>query len=86
MVFDETEPVFDESCFQKCDWSEYYPGACEAVPPADAPEVRGQPVLMSCFVDPDHAGCCVARWSLTGVLIFYQQSTYPLVFETAEYC
>ena len=39
MVFDDTEPVFDESCFQKCDWSEYYPGACEAVPP-DAPEVR----------------------------------------------
>ncbi len=22
MVFDDTEPVFDESCFQKCDWSE----------------------------------------------------------------
>jgi hypothetical protein len=51
MVFDETEPVFDESCFQKCDWSEYYPGACEAVPP-DAPEVRGQPVSMTVLLMP----------------------------------
>jgi hypothetical protein len=25
MVFDDTEPVFDESRFQRCDWSEYYP-------------------------------------------------------------
>ena len=40
MVFDETEPVFDESRFQKCDWSEYYPGACEAIPPG-APEGWG---------------------------------------------
>jgi hypothetical protein len=46
MVFDDTEPVFDKSHFQKCDWSEYFPGACEAVLP-DAPKVRGQSVLMS---------------------------------------
>ena len=71
MVFDDIKkPVFDESGrFQKCDWSEYYPGACEAIPP-DAPEVRGQLVLMSCFVDADHAGCCVTRRTHTGVLIF----------------
>jgi hypothetical protein len=56
MVFDETQPLLDESRFHKCDWSEYYPGACEAVPP-DAPEVRGQSVLMSCFVNADHASC-----------------------------
>ena len=73
MVFDETEPVFDESRFQKCDWSEYYPGACEAVPP-DAPEVRGQSVSMSCFVDADHAGCRVTRRSHTGVLIFVNRA------------
>jgi len=68
MVFDDMEPVFDESHFQKCDWSEYFPGACEAVLP-DAPEVRGQSVLMSCFVDADHAGCRVTCRSDTGVLI-----------------
>ncbi|KAI2511614.1 Reverse transcriptase (RNA-dependent DNA polymerase) [Fragilaria crotonensis] len=73
MVFDETEPVFHESWFQKCDWSECYPGACEAVPP-DAPEVRGQSVSMSCFVDADHAGCRVTRRSHTGVLIFVNRA------------
>ena len=75
MVFDETEPVFDESCFQKCDWSKYYPGACEALPP-DAPEIRGgqPPVSMSCFVDADHVSCRVTRWSCTGVLIFINRA------------
>ena len=73
MVFDETEPVFDESRFQKCDWSEYYPGACEAVPP-NAPDVRGQLVSMSCFVDTDHAGCWVTRCSHTSVLIFVNRA------------
>ena len=73
MVFDDTEPMFDESRFQKCDWSEYYPGACEAVPP-DAPEVRGESVSMSCFVDADHAGCRVTRRSHTGVLIFVNRA------------
>ena len=66
--------MFDESCFQKCDWSEYYPGACEAAVPPDAPEVRGQPVSMSCFVDADHAGCRVTRRSHTGVLIFINRA------------
>jgi hypothetical protein len=74
IVFDDTEPVFDQSRFQKCDWSEYNPGACEAIPP-DAPEVRGQEsVSMSCFVDADHAGCRVTRRSHTGVLIFVNQA------------
>jgi hypothetical protein len=73
MVFDETKPLFDESRFQKCDWSEYYPGACEAVPP-DAPEVRGQSVSMSCFVDADHAGCRVTRRLHTDVLIFVNRA------------
>ena len=69
MVFDEMEPLFDESRFQNCDSSKYYPGACEGVPP-DAPEVKGQSVSMSCFVDADFAGCRVTRRLHTGVLIF----------------
>ncbi len=32
MVFDDSEPHFDESRFRCCDWSEYYPGAEEAIP------------------------------------------------------
>ena len=40
LVFDDTVPVFDDSEFTKCDWSEFYPGASEPVPPK-APELRG---------------------------------------------
>jgi hypothetical protein len=53
--------------------AEYYPGACEAVPP-DAPEVRGQSVLMSCFAYADHAGCRVTRRLHTGGLIFVNRA------------
>jgi hypothetical protein len=33
MLFDDTEPEFDERRFKECDWSEYYPNAKEALPP-----------------------------------------------------
>jgi hypothetical protein len=56
MVFDDTEPVFDESHFKVCDWLEFYPDAEEAIP-HNVPEEWGHGVLTSCFVDSDHAGC-----------------------------
>jgi len=59
--------------FQKCDWSEYYPGAQEVIPP-NMPEPRGKEVTMSCYVDADHAGCKVTRRSHTGVLIFVNRA------------
>ena len=40
LVFDDIVPVFDDSEFTKCDWSEFYPGASEPVP-TKAPELRG---------------------------------------------
>jgi len=73
LVFDDTTPYFDESRFTECDWSEYYPGAEEAIPP-NAPEVRGRHITMSCFVDADHAGCRVTRRSHTGVIIFVNRA------------
>ena len=73
MVFDDTEPVFEESRFAKCDWEEFYPGACEVTPP-NAPEVLGKAVVMSCFADADHAGCRATRRSHTGVLIFVNRA------------
>jgi hypothetical protein len=68
MVFDETEPTIDQSRFRVVDWSEFYPGAEEAIP-QDMPEPRGRSVVTSCFVDSDHAGCRLTRQSHTGVII-----------------
>jgi hypothetical protein len=57
--------------FHARDWSQFYPDAQEAIPP-NAPELRGQSVTMSCFVDADHASCRVTRRSHTGILIYVQ--------------
>jgi hypothetical protein len=73
MVFDDTEPEFDERRFKECDWSEYYPDAEEAIPKG-MPTPRGRAVIMSCFVDADHAGCRVTRRSHTGVIIFVNRA------------
>ena len=75
MVFDDTEPIYDDSRFPaaNADWSEFYPEAAEAIPP-NMPEPRGKPVSMSCFVDADHAGCRVTRRSHTGVIIFVNRA------------
>jgi len=52
---DDAQPVFDETQFVKADWSSFYPEASEAIP-LNAPEARGNPVTISCFVDADYAG------------------------------
>ena len=48
---------------------ELYPDANEATP-ANAPDPRGKPVQINCFVDADHAGNVVTRRSQTGILIY----------------
>ena len=74
MVFDDSEPHFDETRFRCCDWSEYYLGAEEAIPD-EMPVARGRSIVMSCFVDADHAkGCRVTRRSHTGVIIFVNRA------------
>jgi len=73
MVFDPTYPKFDESIYNKTDWSSFYPDAKEAIP-ADAPAPRGLPVTMQCFVDANHAGCHVTRRSHTGVIIYVNRA------------
>jgi hypothetical protein len=77
MVFDDSCPEFDDSRFAKCEWAEFYPGACEPVPP-NAPELRGRSITMSCFVDADHAGCRVSRRSHSGVLIYLNRA--PIIW------
>ena len=73
MVFDDSEPVFDEGAFTVCDWSEFYPDAAEAIP-HDVPMEHGNAVVTSGFVDADHAGCKVTRRSHTGVILFVNKA------------
>jgi hypothetical protein len=73
LVFDDSLPHIDEDRFSPCDWTEFYPGAGEPEPPR-APELRGNSVTMSAFVDADHAGCRVTRRSHSGILIFLNRA------------
>ena len=63
MVFDDTIPTFRGERFVRCDRSEFYPEAAEAIP-ENMPMPRGKEVVMSCFVDADHAGCRETRRTL----------------------
>ena len=73
MVFDDSEPIFDENSFAVCDWTEFYPDAEEAIP-HNVPETRGHGVVTSVFVDADHAGCKATRRSHTGVFVFVNKA------------
>ena len=73
IVFDDSEPDFDDYRFKDCDWPEYYPNAAEAIP-KDMPKQCGRAVMCSCFVDADHAGCQVTRRSHTGEIIFVNRA------------
>jgi hypothetical protein len=69
ILLDDSEPMDDESNFYKADWTDFYPDACEVIPP-DAPAPRDYPILISCFADTDHAGNRITRRSHTGIKIF----------------
>jgi hypothetical protein len=77
IVMDDARPLIDESHFIKADWSAFYPDAQEPIP-LNAPEPRGASVLMSCFVDADHAGNRVTRQVHTGIIIFCNRA--PIVW------
>ena len=73
MVFDPTKPEIDDKRFVKADWSNFYRGAKEQLPP-NAPPPRGNSVSTHCFVDADHAGCRVTRRSYTGIILFVNRA------------
>ena len=54
-------------------WTEFYPDATEELPP-NMPTPKGKPVLLTGYVDADHAHDLVTRRSVTGVLL-YMNST-----------
>ena len=55
LIFDPMEPDVGDSGFVECDWSDFYPGASEALPP-NAPKLLGKGVTLRMFVDSNHAG------------------------------
>lgn len=77
IILDDTTPRVDESRFPKVDWKAFYPDAQEAIP-SNAPEPLGKLVVLSCFVDADHAGNKVTRRSHTGIILFCNRA--PIVW------
>ena len=72
LVFDPTEPDFDESAFERKDWtsSEFgHVDGVEEIPP-NMPKPRGVGVIVSARVDADHAADTTTRRSRTGFLVY----------------
>ena len=59
------------------DWSELYPDAEEPIP-TDMPKPRGKHVVITCFVDADHASNRVTRRSHTGMIILVNMA--PIIW------
>ena len=68
IAFDPNLPDIDESAFIPGDWTDFYGDVVEEDPP-HMPEPLGNPVMISCFVDANHAGNKVTRRSHSGVII-----------------
>ena len=73
ICFDGMYPKVDERQFTRYDWEDFYRGAKEAIPP-NMPEARGLDVILTCFVDANHAGNVKDRRSQTGILMFVNRA------------
>jgi hypothetical protein len=73
LMFDCGYPKVDERWFKEYDWFDFYRDAKEAIPP-NMPEARGHSVIITCFVDANHAGNVIDRKSQTGILIFLNKA------------
>ena len=67
--FDPSHPNIDEKRFRKCDWTDFYRDAKEAIP-GNMPKPRGNVMSTHCFVDANHASDTETRRSQTGILLF----------------
>ena len=73
ITYDTRMPDFSPYNISKYDWFRAYPGVTEEMPP-DMPVPRGNKARVSGFFDASHASCLVTRRSVTGVLIFINQT------------
>ena len=78
LAYDSKAPVVDESTFvQGEDRKDFYGDVEEELPPR-IPKPRGSLVIISAFVDADHAGNVVTRRSHTGIIIFVHNA--PIIW------
>jgi hypothetical protein len=77
LIFDESCIDWNESAFETHDWTDFYRGAKELLPP-NAPVPRGNAVQINCFVDANHTGNQLTRRSKTGILIFLNRT--PIIW------
>ncbi len=70
IVLDDKVIRMNESAFEKTDWKESIYGDVEEEIPPRAPKPLGNPVIMTCFVDANHAGEHSTRRSHTGFIIY----------------
>eukprot|EP00804_Cyclotella_cryptica_P022476 CCRYP_015107-RA/>CCRYP_015107-RA protein AED:0.41 eAED:0.41 QI:0/-1/0/1/-1/1/1/0/143 len=69
LIFDPMEPNVGESDFVECDWSNFYPGASEALLP-NTQKPLGKGVTLRMFLDSDHTSDKVGQRSSTSFVIF----------------
>eukprot|EP00978_Attheya_sp_CCMP212_P000994 scaffold2061_cov62-Attheya_sp.AAC.3 len=83
-VFDDKIPTIDENVFAKTDWSDSVYSTETPTAPINTPEALGNPVVISVFVDADHAGNVVTRRSQTGILIYVNNAPIPIIWYTKK--
>jgi hypothetical protein len=81
LVFDECEPLWDESRFVKCDWTEFYPGAAE-IEPRTTWQLTIYVLLCQCRPRRLSRDATLPYWNSNIPLL----GTNPLVFEKTEHC
>ena len=78
IAYDPKTPPIDESVFEhNVDWTSIYGEVEEELPPK-MPKPHGNKVVISAFVDANHAGNVVTRRSHTGIIIFVQNA--PIIW------
>jgi hypothetical protein len=69
IVFDSSYRTIDDSRFTIDAWSQFYPGATEAIPP-NIPRPLGLSVVVTCYRDADHAGYPATWISHSGMIVY----------------
>ena len=71
--------MISEDRFQKFDWEDLHPDACEPIP-LDMPRPRGKSMSTHCFVDANHTWDKTTRLSMTGIIIFWNRD--PIIWHS----